>query len=378
VIVDALLGTGASGPLREDARAVVQAMDAAPAPVVAADVPSGVDASTGEVADVAVRCAATATFHLAKPGLWIAPGKAHAGRVREVAIGMPPGAPVEAEIGLIGDAALDLVPRRDAAGTKFSSGAVLVAGGSRGLTGAVCLAALGAMRAGAGYVTVGVPEALEAIFEVKLTEAMSVGLPAEGGAAVVLERAERVDALVLGSGLGREERALAFAREVAAGARLPLVLDADGLNAHAGALEALAARPGPTVLTPHAGELGRLLGVRSGEVAARRLHHVREAARRAQAVVALKGDDTLVAEPGGRVAVSPGGAPGLATAGTGDVLAGVVGALLAKGLHPWPAACAAVLAHVRAGQRAATAAGGADGLIAGDVATALPAAFARA
>jgi NAD(P)H-hydrate epimerase len=154
-----------------------------------------------------------------------------------------------------------------------------------------------------------------------------------------------------------------------------LVLDADGLNAHAGEPEALAARTAPTVLTPHAGELGRLLGIESAQVGARRLHHAREAARRTGAVVVLKGDDTLVAAPDGRVAVSPGGAPGLATAGTGDVLSGICGALLAAGLEPLAAASAAVWIHLRAGQLAAEA-HGPRGVIASDVLAAVPAAGA--
>jgi NAD(P)H-hydrate epimerase len=159
-------------------------------------------------------------------------------------------------------------------------------------------------------------------------------------------------------------------REAAVG----IVLDADGLNAHAGDLGALRGRPAPTILTPHEGELGRLLGVDSDAVRARRLHHVREAARAAQAIVVLKGDDTLVAEPGGTVAVSPGASPALATAGTGDVLSGVTAAILARGVEPFAAACAAVRLHARAGVRAADERG-VDGVIARDVIEALPRAW---
>jgi NAD(P)H-hydrate epimerase len=150
-----------------------------------------------------------------------------------------------------------------------------------------------------------------------------------------------------------------------------LVLDADGLNAHSGELAALAARTAPTVLTPHEGELGRLLEVDSAAVRARRLHHAREAARAAHAIVVLKGDDTLVAEPGGTVAVSPGASAALATAGTGDVLSGVIAAILARGVEPFAAACAGVRLHARAGVRAAEERG-VDGVIARDVIEALP------
>jgi ADP-dependent NAD(P)H-hydrate dehydratase / NAD(P)H-hydrate epimerase len=377
VVVDAMLGTGFSGAPREPLRGAIEAVNACGAAVVAADVPSGVDASSGVVEDVAVRATATATFHRAKPGLWIHPGKEHAGAVRVIDIGIPRGAPAEDEVrsGLIEATVLDLIPRRGAGSTKFTSGAVLVAGGSRGLTGAPCMASEAAARAGAGYVTVCIPASLDLVFEIRLLEVMSVPLPdeegtlAEAGADTVLERAERVQALVLGPGLGRAHE---FARRVAAGAGLPLLIDADGLNAHAGHLESLASRGAPTILTPHAGELGRLLDVPSAEVNAGRLEHAREAARRSGAIVVLKGDDTLVAEPEGRVGVSQGGSPALATAGTGDVLSGVTGALLAQGLAPFDAACAAVYLHAEAGRRAARDVGAPEGVIASDVIAALP------
>ncbi len=179
---------------------------------------------------------------------------------------------------------------------------------------------------------------------------------------------------MLGPGLGREERTLEFARRLASSAAAPLLLDADGLNAHAGAIDSLAGREQPTVLTPHAGELSRLLGSDSAAVAAKRLDSVRRAAEDGQAVVVLKGDDTLVAHPDGRVGVSRGGAPALATAGTGDVLSGVSGALLAKGMDPFHAACAAVFVHARAGQLAARDIGS-EGVIASDVIARLPAAL---
>jgi NAD(P)H-hydrate epimerase len=382
LIVDAVLGTGVTGAPREPHAGVLRAMEAAAAPVVAADVPSGVDASTGAVPGAGVHAVATATFAAAKPGLWISPGKEHAGRVHVVDIGIPAGAPVRPDVGLVAGAVLDLVPRRDAAGTKFTSGHVVVAGGSRGLTGAPTLAALGAMRAGAGYVTVLVPESEQPILAIKLTEAMTRALPGRDGhhvargADAVLDAMGRGGALVLGPGLGRSPDALAFAREVARRAGVALVLDADGLNAHAGDLEALAGRGAPTVLTPHAGELARLLETDSEAVAAQRLQAARDAARRSGAIVVLKGDDTVVAAPDGRAAVNPLAAPMLATAGTGDVLSGVLGALLAKGMEPFAAAAAAVRLHAAAGRLAGERVGP-DGVIAGDVAAALPAVLAQ-
>jgi len=295
--------------------------------------------------------------------------------VRVVDIGIPPGGPSTPRVGLIRPVVLELIPRRGSSSNKFSSGHVIVAGGSPGMTGAPCLAAMAAMRAGAGYVTACVPRGLWQVVEAKLLEVLSRGMPDDGGSLApeavepVLELAARAGSLVLGPGLGPGGRE--FARRLAARAELALVLDADGLNAHAGALEELGGRTHPTVLTPHEGELGRLLGVDSAEVGRRRLHHVREAAARSGAIVVLKGDDTLVATPDGLVAVSPGGSPGLASAGTGDVLSGVIGAILAKGVEPFGAACAAVTLHALAGRRAAELQG-AEGVIASDVIAGLP------
>ncbi|MCW3001649.1 MAG: NAD(P)H-hydrate dehydratase [Conexibacter sp.] len=383
VIVDAILGTGFRGAPRDDVAAAIAAINRFDAPVVAADVPSGVDAATGAVEGQAVRATVTATFHTAMPGLWILPGKAHAGDVVVIDIGIPKkGAPVQPYVGLIGPEVLGSYPRRGQDSTKFASGHVLVAGGSRGMTGAVCLAATAAMRAGAGYVTACVPESLNDIFEIKLTEVMSApladdaGAHTEAGAEDVLQRARtRGGTLVLGPGLGRSDGAFAFARRLAREAPVALVLDADGLNAIASPparLEDLRGREAPAVLTPHGGELARLLEIDSEAVNARRLEHVREAARRAGAIVLLKGDDTIVAEPEGRVGISRGGSPALATAGTGDVLSGVLAAFLARGMAPFDATCGAVFAHAEAGRRAAAMLGGPDGALASDVVDELP------
>jgi hydroxyethylthiazole kinase-like uncharacterized protein yjeF len=379
VVVDALLGTGFTGEVRGPVGEAVRALAQSGVPVVAADVPSGVDASTGEVSGPAVRATATATFHAAKPGLWIAPGKQHAGAVHVIPIAIPDGAPPRASTFLVAEAVTELAPKRLPDSTKFSSGHVLVCGGSLGLTGAPMMAAEAAMRAGAGYVTACIPRSLNFVFESRLLEVMTLPLPDEDGAltaagadTVLAEAQRRGGALIVGPGFGRSDAALELARTLAARAEVALVLDADGLNAHAGRLEVLRERSAPTVLTPHAGELGRLLEIDSAAVGARRLHHARDAARRSGAIVVLKGDDTLIAEPEGRVAVSRGGAGALATAGTGDVLSGVTAAMLSRIAEPFAAVCAAVELHRRAGRRAAVDAGAAEGVIASDVIAALP------
>jgi NAD(P)H-hydrate epimerase len=219
---------------------------------------------------------------------------------------------------------------------------------------------------------------LQQILDGQLLEVMTRGLADEGGAltpeglSAVTDSLARAGCLALGPGLGRDPQSVLFARELARGAPLALVLDADGLNAHAGSLDGLAVREAPTVLTPHAGELARLLDIDSEQVQSERLAHARKAAEQAGAIVVLKGDDTLVVEPAGRIAISRGNSPALATAGTGDVLTGTIAALLAQGMEPFVAAAAGVQLHAQAGREAARRQGAAEGVIAGDVITALP------
>ena len=370
-VVDAIFGTGFAGAPRDPAVAAIEAINRCGAPVVACDVASGVDASSGEIEGAAVEADLTVSFHAAKLGQRIAPGKWHSGELRVVPIGIPPGAPGDARGGTISPAVLALAPSRGPRSTKFSSGQVTIAGGSRGLTGAVRMASTAAIRAGAGYATVAIPTGLQTVFEAGQPEVMSVACPGDGhlapaSAEALLGAFERAAAGVLGPGLGREPASFELVREVVGEIAAPLVVDADGLNAFAGQVERLAARDAATILTPHAGELGRLLGRDSGEIDAQRLRCAREAAAAAAAVVVLKGDDTIVTD-GTRVAVNAVSAPALATAGSGDVLSGILAALLARGLDPFAAACAAVLAHARAGREAAARVGAAEAVIATDV-----------
>jgi NAD(P)H-hydrate epimerase len=377
-VVDAIFGTGFSGAPREPAAATIEAINRCGAPVVACDIASGVDASTGEVEGQAIEADLTVSFHAAKIGHRVAPGKWRTGELQVVPIGIPQGAPGEPAAGVINPAVLALAPRRGSRSTKFSSGQVVIAGGSRGLTGAVQMSSLAAIRAGAGYATVAVPADLESIFEAAQPEVMSVGCPggdgclAPGSLKAVLRSFERAAAGALGPGMGRDPGSIELARDAAAAITAPLVIDADGLNAFAGELGRIAERGAPTILTPHAGELGRLLERSSEEIAAHRLVSAREAARAAGAIVVLKGDDTIVTD-GERVAVNALSAPALATAGTGDVLSGITAALLARGLDPFAAACAAVLAHARAGRDAAARIGVAESVIATDVIDSIPA-----
>ena len=353
VIVDALFGTGFHGEPREEAAATIERINAAGAPVVAIDVPSGVDASTGEVATAAVRAAVTVTFHGRKLGLAVAPGLFHAGEVVVADIGLRQ---AETENRLATAAILTLVPRKRPEDSKYSAGSVLVVGGAPGMTGAACLAAEAAFRADAGYVAVAVPEPSLPVVETKLLE------PVKLTWAGAREAADKARALAIGPGLGRDPAAKAIRDELIAGGAQALVLDADALH------ELEPGDWGPrAVLTPHAGELGRLLGEDSAWVDAHRLAAARRCAERFGCVCLLKGADTIVAAPGRGALVALADAPGLATAGTGDVLTGVVAAFLAKGLEPRLAAAAAATAHGLAARGLPQ-----RGLVASDVVSALP------
>ncbi len=366
VIVDALFGTGFSGEPRAEAAALIEEIWRTGAHVLAIDIPSGVDASTGEIRGAAIRADETVTFHGRKVGLVVAPGRFHAGAVHVVDIGLELG---ETAARLATVEVLRAVPRRSEHDNKYTAGHVLVVGGSRGFTGAPSLTALAAMRADAGYVTVAVPESTLPVLEQRLVEAVKRPLPddegvvGDGSAEIVLELAQKASAVALGPGLGRGSGPQQLVRRLLAELTLPVVVDADALFE----LEP-AEWPGPRVLTPHEGELARLLGTTSEDVAAHRLASVRAAVERFGCVVVLKGPDTLIAAPGRDLVVSALGLPSLATAGTGDVLTGIVAAFLAKGVEPHRAAAAAVVAQqcasVEAPQRA--------GLIASDLIDALP------
>jgi NAD(P)H-hydrate epimerase len=344
VVVDALLGIGLSEAPREDAARMIELINASGKPIVAVDVPSGVNASTGEIAGAAVRATVTVTFGAAKVGLAIAPGLFHAGSVHIAPIGLRPR---EHEHALVPASALLDVPRKQASSTKYSAGSVLVVGGSRGLTGAPTLCARAAFRADAGYVAVAAPESTLPVLETTLLEAVKRPLPEDStghllprAADAILEAAERADVVAIGPGLGRTDGTVELVRILLERLELPVVLDADALWE----LEPYA-RAAPTVLTPHTGELSRLLGADAREVDAHRLDAVRRAASTFGAVVLLKGADTLVASPREGVLIAAYGTPALATAGSGDVLTGIVSAFLAKGMEPRLAAATAAVAH---------------------------------
>ena len=366
VIVDALFGTGFHGEPREDAARKIGAINASSAPVVAVDLPSGLNASTGEVEGACVDAELTVTMHGRKVGVEVAPGRFHAGKVVVADIGLEPG---ETEHRVVTPAILGEVPRRRADQNKYSAGTVLVVGGSRGLTGAPSLSAEAAFRADAGYVAVAAPESTLPVFEQRLLEAVKLPCPEDDGKISpraiepIVEFAGKAGAVALGPGLGRGPGPKEVVARLLAELEVPVVVDADALFE----LEPFQ-RSAPTVLTPHEGELGRLLGEESGWVAAHRLEAARRGAEKFSCVCLLKGADTLIAEPGQGVWVSALGTPALATAGSGDVLTGVIAAFLSKGLEARVAAAGAAAACQLASREISQ-----RGAVAGDVIQALPA-----
>jgi NAD(P)H-hydrate epimerase len=378
VVVDALLGTGFHGMVHGLPGAMVETlanMRARGPAVVAVDIPSGVS-DTGAVDGPAVRATVTVTFARPKRAHVFAPGSRHVGELLIADIGIPAVAVrSEALVFLIERAdVLAAWPARASDAHKGDFGHLLVVGGSAGKTGAAALSALGALRAGAGLVTVATAPAcvvpIAAAAPEIMTEALadSTGLPAIGPASLqaALSLADDRDAVVIGPGCGRRDDTGALIRDFVTASLKAMVVDADALFA-LGTLPTGTGEIRSWVLTPHPGEAARLLGAPTAMIEQRRLEAARDIAKRSGAVTVLKGERTLVADPQGRCAINPTGNPGMAKAGSGDVLAGVIGALLARGCEPWTAATAGVLVHGLAGDRAARA-HGEEGALASDIA----------
>jgi len=353
VVIDAIFGTGFHGEPRQEAARSIEAIRSAGLPVVSVDVPSGVNASTGEIAGAVVQADATVTFHGEKEGLAVAPGSLQSDHVVVADIGLEP---AETAHTRVTSEVAALIPARSRHGNKYRSGSVLVVGGAPGMTGAVSLAAKAAFRADAGYVTICTPHQSMLVVETQVLEAVKRRLEE------VMEATERAGALALGPGLGRDDSARRLVRRLLEETELPAVVDADALFG----LEPIE-RSAATVLTPHSGELARLLDADTEWVDAHRLEAARRAVDRFRCVVLLKGSDTIVAAPDARTLITA-GTPRLATAGTGDVLTGIVGAFLSKGMDAQFAAAAAARVHADA----ALAWPHGRGLVASDVIAELP------
>ncbi len=385
LIVDALLGTGLSAPVQDPYRMAVDLVNAANRPVIAVDLPSGIHADTGAVMGAAVRADVTVTFGLPKLGLYTGAGLEHAGTVEIVDIGIPPifVGPIDSHLSLItGDTVRLLIPARRPASHKGTYGHAGIVAGSVGKTGAAAMAARAALRVGAGLVTVATPASVNDTLESKLLEVMTVPMPetkartlARTGLEEVLSFINARTAVAIGPGLSTHPETVELIQALLPRLDKPSVLDADALNALAGRTGLLEECKAPAILTPHPGEMARLVeGASPRSINDDRIGAALAFAKARRVLLVLKGARTVVAHPDGLAALCPTGNPGMATAGTGDVLTGMIVGLLAQGLTPWDAARAGTYLHGLAGDLAAAELGLA-GLTAGDVIERIPAAL---
>ncbi len=384
LIVDALLGTGLQGPVQGLMAQVIGALNEYRAPILAVDVPSGVNADSGSIAGPAVRATCTATMAALKRGLLFSPAREHAGRVTVVDIGMPCQVLTPPKVDTWQVEAVDvaqMLPARAPNAYKNTCGLALVVAGSTGMTGAAVLSAETVLRAGAGLAYLVIPGSLNAIVEEKATEVISKPVaeaaPGHLGRAAVEQVKQmfaQVTAAAIGPGLGMDPETVEAVWALVGACPHPLVVDADGLNALARKPEILARKTGRLVLTPHPGELARLTGQSREAILSDPVETARAWAQRWGEVLVLKGAPTVVACPSGVVYINSTGNAGMATAGSGDVLTGLITGLLAQGLAPEQAAVAGVYLHGLAGDLARDELGE-RGMIAGDIMRHVPAAL---
>ncbi|OGP70004.1 MAG: hypothetical protein A2Y80_06045 [Deltaproteobacteria bacterium RBG_13_58_19] len=380
LLVDALLGTGLNAEVRGLIRTLIERINHLRVPVLAVDIPSGLSADTGRPLGEAIKAQVTVTYGWPKIGQILPPGRDYVGRLWQVDISIPPALAQELPLELAEARDLrELLPYRPFGSHKGTFGHLVVLAGSEGKTGAATLAGEGALRAGAGLVTVGVAASLNDILEMKLTEAMTLPLPEVSGSRALGRGALKplVDfladktALALGPGLGTHPETQELIRQLVRQCPLPMVIDADGVNALDSDPTCLKDAAGPRLLTPHPGEMARLVGSTPKEIQARRLEAAGELAAQYGVWVVLKGAQTVVAAPDGRVSLNSTGNPALASGGTGDVLTGLMGGFLAQKLAPWDAARLGVYLHGLAADYLAEQ-HGPRGWIAGDLLTIFP------
>lgn len=381
-IIDGLLGTGFYGDLRPSMEKMIALINEAQKLVVAIDVPSGVNADSGQVQTNAVKASSTISFGLPKVGLFFCPGAFYVGKLLVDGIGIPHFL-LESDVlrqQLIDvHVVQDILQPRKVDVHKNSCGRVLVIAGSKGMSGAAALAAEAVLRSGAGVATLAVPESLQPVMAMKLTEVMTAGMPeaapgvlGEAGLEDLLELAEKHDVVLIGPGLGRHEETIRLVQKFLAACKKQVIVDADALYACTDAADCLLEMEKIPVLTPHLGEMARFLGISVGELKENLLEISREAAEKYRCIFVVKSEKTIIVTPEGMVSLSSNGNPGMATAGSGDVLAGVIASFAAQGLTEEKAAITGVFLHGFAGDLAAE--HGMSGLIAGDLVRALPAA----
>lgn len=382
LLVDALLGTGISMPVKDHYQSAIEAMNTSGLPTIAVDIPSGINTDTGAIMGTAVHARLTATFGLPKLGLYLGPAIDHVGEIHHVDIGIPQGYidDLNLSVGLMTQSAIrDLFPDRKPSSHKGTFGHAGIIAGSPGKTGAASLAAQAALRIGTGLVTVATPESANVSLEAKTLEVMTMPMPEThehtlslASLPLLKDFAHTRDAIGIGPGLTTQTETVQLIHALLSGIDRPCVIDADALNALAGHTDFLRTCRSTPILTPHPGEMARLLGTTSTqEINADRLTIAKNFAQAHSCVLVLKGARTIVAGPDGQVAICPTGNPGMATAGMGDVLTGMITGLLAQGLPAMLAAKAGVFLHGLAGDLAAKDFGHA-GLIARDLLNHIP------
>ncbi|HXW69313.1 MAG TPA: NAD(P)H-hydrate dehydratase [Dissulfurispiraceae bacterium] len=389
VVIDAVFGTGLGRPVKGDIARLFALLNSADAPVVAVDLPSGISSDTGEILGEAVMADCTVTFGLPKRAHFLYPGAGHTGKLFIEDIGFPT-CLLEAEsikASLIDrETAFSLIPARPRNSFKGDYGHVLVIAGSRGKTGAALMCGRAALRSGSGLVTLGVPESLAESFQGRVTEAMVLPLPDDGNGMMSLKAldnileftAEKIDVIAAGPGIGVSPGTKKIMTELVLRSAVPMVVDADGLNSISASSKYLSQVTGllqnaksPIILTPHPGEMARLI---HKPKVAERIGIPVSLASGSGSYVVLKGVPTIVALPEGKIFINTTGNPGMATAGTGDVLTGIIASLMGQGLNPAEAAALGVFIHGSAGDKAAAKSGECS-LIASDLIDALPEAF---
>ncbi len=382
LIVDAVFGTGLKSDVQDLPANAIELINQVAVPVMSIDIPSGIDASTGRICGCAVRAHLTVSFDHPKIGHISQPGALYVGDLEVVDIGIPSRnrpAEVAPQAWMIDAAAARTwLPDRPSFSHKGHFGHLLVVAGATGKTGAAALAGDAAVRSGCGLVTVAVPASLHSIMEVKLTEAMTMPLADNDGCLAyaahdqIVRFADSCQVVVIGPGIGQSDELRRLIRQLVCSIRQPVIIDADGLNLLVGQLECLAERRGsPPILTPHPGEMARLTGMSVADIEADRFRVARDFACRHQVILLLKGARTLVAAPDGRVQINTTGNSGLSSGGSGDVLTGLIGGLLAQGLDPLVAASLAAWWHGRAAEQIAEYMGSA-GMTAADLIRQLP------
>jgi NAD(P)H-hydrate epimerase len=355
LLVDGIFGTGLKGEVKGFFREIIEFANSLGRPMVAIDIPSGLDSDSGKVLGTCIRASLTVTFGLLKRGLLILPGAEFCGKVVLVDISLPrssiDGMGIKDSL-IEGADFLPLLPARDRIAHKGQFGHLLVLSGSVGKTGAAAMVCQGALRVGTGLITLGIPESLNPIMEVKLTEAMTEPLPETKehtlsltGHGRIMDLCPRKSALAIGPGLSLNAETARLVQRVVRSIQVPAVIDADGLSALTGKLDSFRKSPNELIFTPHPGEMARMLGTSVQEVQEDRIHAARQFAQKYGITLVLKGARSLVAGPAGDVFINPTGNPGMASGGMGDVLTGMIGGFLAQGLPSLEAAMLGVYLH---------------------------------